>query len=137
MSQSRDFYKYVDVRLGGCWLWKGSTTIRKGVLSSYGKIRYEGKPTHAHRVAYILEYGPYKEGLDIDHLCRTPLCVNPLHLEACTRKQNVRRGAVVKKKDFCKRGHPQTKENRSSYNNRYVCRLCVNYRASEKRRIAE
>lgn len=46
----------------------------------------------AHRWAYEEIIGPIPEGLEIDHLCRTPACVNPAHLEPVTRSVNMLRG---------------------------------------------
>jgi hypothetical protein len=66
----------------GCWIWFGST-FRKG----YGSISEggrHGRTLQAHRVSYERFKGPIAPGLTIDHLCRTPCCVNPDHLEAVT-----------------------------------------------------
>lgn len=32
---------------------------------------------------------PIPDGMDIDHMCHVRECVNPSHLRACTRKQNL------------------------------------------------
>jgi hypothetical protein len=45
----------------------------------------------AHRWIYIWWMGPIAEGLEVDHLCEHKLCVLPLHLEAVTPKENIRR----------------------------------------------
>ena len=87
-----------------CWLWTGMTR------SGYGRIwrgprRFQG----AHRVAYELLRGTIPHGLEIDHLCRKPLCVNPVHLEAVSHRENLLRGngqpARNARKTHCKRGH--------------------------------
>lgn len=62
----------------------------------YGKVTSQGRRTLAHRVAYEHGRGPIPEGLQIDHLCRQPSCVNPDHLEAVTSAENVRRGLRTK-----------------------------------------
>ncbi len=69
-----------------CWLWTGS-------LNSAGYGGFSTGPTRdlAHRWAYAHEVGPIPEGLDLDHLCRVKRCVNPAHLEAVTRAENLRR----------------------------------------------
>jgi hypothetical protein len=70
----------------GCWLWSGG-----GVHMRYGMMAVNGKPISAHRFSYNLHKGPVPDGLEIDHLCHTPLCVNPSHLEAVTRSENNKR----------------------------------------------
>lgn len=69
-----------------CWVWHGSRTCR-----GYGKLRDAAKSRSAHRVSYELFVGPIPEGLELDHLCRHPACVNPDHLEPVTRLENQRR----------------------------------------------
>lgn len=68
-----------------CWPWIASTA------HGYGQINRDGRPRMAHRVAYELLVGPIPEGLDLDHLCSTPRCCNPSHLEPVTRGVNVSR----------------------------------------------
>ena len=70
----------------GCWEWTGA--MRGG----YGVLHQGGASVAAHRVIYERYRGSISPGLDIDHLCRNPSCVNPDHLEPVTRAENVRRG---------------------------------------------
>lgn len=80
-----------------CWNWTGALNE-----NGYGKIGMPGiSPVYAHRLMYELCVGPIPKGLEIDHLCFNRRCVNPGHLEAVTRLQNVRRAV----KTVCKRGH--------------------------------
>jgi hypothetical protein len=112
----------------GCLLWTGG--LNKG---GYGLVKANGKTRQAHRVFYELFRGPIPVGLHIDHLCRTPRCVNPAHLEPVTCKENNRRGKAGEtarrlqlSKTYCKHGHPRTEEN--AYWNRKgarVCRVCT------------
>lgn len=51
----------------------------------------------AHRVAYEMVVGSIPAGLDLDHLCRNRGCVNPWHLEAVPRGENLRRGRHTNK----------------------------------------
>lgn len=92
----------------GCWLWE-----RAGY--NYGKIHYKGRSRQAHRVSYEAFIGEIPDGLQIDHLCKTPSCVNPNHLEPVTPRENGRRsnniGTQNLNKTICKRGHPMTLEN--------------------------
>ena len=74
----------------GCWLWTRAITS-----TGYG---HTGQGL-AHRISYCAWKGHIPEAYDIDHLCRTKLCVNPDHLEAVTRSENLRRGQGFKVSD--------------------------------------
>ena len=82
--------KYAIDNSSGCWIWVASIKPR-----GYGEFWDGAKKKYAHRVSYELHYGHIPEGLVIDHLCGTPLCVNPTHLEAVTQGENVRRGKAT------------------------------------------
>lgn len=93
----------------GCWIWTGG-----GGLASnpYGYFWNGEREQVAHRFAYELLVGEIPEGLTLDHLCETPLCVNPADLEPVTRAENTRRGsgamvsaAQRKARSHCKNGH--------------------------------
>lgn len=109
-----------------CILWQGNTVETHGI--TYGIL--SGKAmVLAHRHAYEKEYGPIPDGLVIDHLCRVGLCVNPLHLEAVTNKENILRGygapAVNARKTHCHKGHEFSEENTHiSPQNRRICKAC-------------
>lgn len=96
-KRNAKFWAYVD-RSGGpdaCWPWHGTYYYdhNRGEMSKYGSAYMErGWTTGAHRAAWILTYGfhiPYR--LVVDHLCETPWCVNPYHLEVVTPAENNRR----------------------------------------------
>lgn len=73
-----------------CWLW---TAAKNGPgYGQFGLGTREDGLVFAHRFAYELVVGPIPEGLVIDHLCRTPACVRPDHLEPVTMRENMRRG---------------------------------------------
>lgn len=114
--------KYVE-DAAGCWLW--TAAVGGG---GYGYLWAHGRVARAHRVAYELHVGPIPEGLDLDHLCRNRLCVNPEHLEPVTRSENLRRGlhggGPIPKAE-CKRGHPFDAENtRITSTGKRRCRAC-------------
>lgn len=86
------FWSKIEKRENGCWVWTGSLSPQ-----GYGQLQSPGNQglVLAHRFAFELIYGPVPEGLVLDHLCRNHACCNPLHLEAVTQKENVRRGNVT------------------------------------------
>lgn len=90
----------------GCWIWTGFVG-RDGYGLVWGEDqRHYVRP---HRVMYERFVGPIPDELVLDHLCREPLCVNPLHLEAVTIAENNRRGWWGDR-PTCKRGHVWTVE---------------------------
>lgn len=109
------FWSKVD-RSGGpdaCWPWLACYDPRPS--KGYGRFSLRRRGLLAHRVAYELLVGPIPDGLTIDHLCRTPLCVNPAHLEPVTHRVNCLRGVGVGTKNIakiqCIRGHRFTAVN--------------------------
>lgn len=80
--------KYIRIdESTGCHLWTGN--VNRG---GYGRVHVNGRKHVVHRIAYEIANGPIPEGMDIDHLCRTRSCCNPVHLEAVSRSTNLRRG---------------------------------------------
>lgn len=93
-----------------CWRW--AATLK---ANGYGMFLLGGrknpKAWHVHRLAYELLRGPIPEGLTIDHLCRNRACVNPLHMEPVSNRENILRGmspsAKQARQTVCRRaGHP-------------------------------
>lgn len=70
----------------GCWVWQLST-----YGTGYGQVNRGGRRTTAHRWYYEQRHGSVPEGLELDHTCENPLCVNPDHLEPVTHQENIRR----------------------------------------------
>lgn len=93
------FWRYVD-KSGECWVWTGTTS---GSHARYGYFRSttrsSDKRSPAHRWLYEYTFGP-QDGLEIDHICRNPLCVRLEHLEAVTPRENMRRT----RRTVCRKG---------------------------------
>ena len=125
----------------GCWLWMGAVsaggygaiqTNDAAQVSSHGHRRVR----RAHVVSYELHVGPIPLGLELDHLCRVRCCVNPQHLEAVTKQENIRRGEGGKHwsaKTHCPFGHEYDESNTYRYKGRRNCRAC-NLRRTHQRR---
>lgn len=77
-----------------CWVWAGATTGRNA-RTVYGQMWHEGAMRKSHRVYYERTNGPIPNSLQLDHLCRVTLCVNPDHLEAVTGSENTYRGNLA------------------------------------------
>lgn len=76
------FWEKVN-KTSGCWLWTAGTNT-----NGYGRFLLNGSKVGAHRFAYELSIGPIPDGLMLDHICSTPLCVRTDHLRPATAKQN-------------------------------------------------
>lgn len=105
-----------------CWIWLGSKKQTRGLV--YGTF-WDGKRNrHAHVGVYESEVGAIPNGMEIDHLCRNTLCVNPKHLEPVSHRINVLRGispgALNAKKTFAPCGHPYSGED----SRRRYCKPC-------------
>lgn len=108
----------------GCWLWTGGRKAR-----GYGSFTVGKRAFNAHRWAYETWVGPIPEGLEIDHICANPPCVNPAHLEPVTHEENVRRW-VERQGGMCKAGKHNRVETGTTNDGK--CRACHN----ERRRVA-
>jgi hypothetical protein len=83
--------KLAPCPITGCWHWAARWSSGNG----YGKVRYEGKCSMAHRVVYLLLVGSIPEDHVLDHTCRERSCCNPDHLEPVTVQVNTERGDAV------------------------------------------
>lgn len=126
LTREQRFWQKVN-KTDGCWLWTGGLN-RKG----YGNFKH-GTLSAAHRYSYRLLVGEIPDGLQLDHLCRTPSCVNPAHLEPVDSRTNIFRGDTEARRNAekteCKWGHPFTEANtiRTPEGHRH-CRECARER---------
>ena len=67
-----------------CWVW---TAYKKN--TGYGIIQHKGKPTRAHRISWILYFGPILDNRCVLHKCDNPSCVRQDHLFLGTQLQNI------------------------------------------------
>lgn len=92
------------IQENGCWDWVGAIGV-----GGYGIWDADGGRL-AHRTLYIRAKGAIPTGLQLDHLCRNPSCVNPDHLEPVTPRENTRRSngisGINSRKTHCLNGHP-------------------------------
>lgn len=118
----------------GCWLWSAA------VGGTYGQLWWAGRVRYAHVLSYQAFRGAYADGLEIDHLCRNRVCVNPDHLEPVTPQVNRLRGvgvsAINAKKTHCPRGHAlagTNLERSKALRGLRICRLCRHVAHKEKK----
>lgn len=124
----------------GCWIWTAAN------VRGYGHFSYGGRRRLTHRLVYEEMRGAIPSGLQIDHLCRNPSCVNPDHLEPVTGRVNTLRSptnmaTINAAKTHCPRGHEYTSDNTylaPNHGGRH-CRTCARawMAADRARRRAE
>ena len=117
--------KIERVPFSTCWYWTGPNALGYGIL----RETRSRVTTYAHRISWILRNGgEIPKGMQVDHLCSEPSCVNPDHLEVVTplanRHRTIARGRNATPKTHCPWGHEYTEENTRLYRGRRFCRVC-------------
>lgn len=125
------FFAKVDAA-GVCWEWTGAADG-----DGYGHFEHK----KAHRWCWEHLVAPIAAGLELDHLCRNPACVNPDHLEPVTPQVNTLRSgsltAIHARKTHCPQGHPYSGANlrygfRANGRRFRQCRACMRIRDAKK-----
>jgi hypothetical protein len=135
MSRSKEFDELWYEDENGCHIWKRAESSKE-----YG--RYRRMP--AYKYAWERDNGrQVPVGLELDHLCRNPSCVNPDHLEPVPHVENLRRSPLTLagrniRKTHCPSEHPYDEKNTYRWRNKRYCRICINVnsKASRQRRAA-
>ncbi len=80
VSPEERFWRSVDKRENGCWLW----TKRQG----RGRLGINYEEVLVYRFAYELLVGPIPEGFIVHHVCKNESCVKPEHLKAMSPRDH-------------------------------------------------
>jgi len=127
------FWSKVE-KTSSCWLWVGC----KSKLG-YGRMTCGGKVWLAHHLSLLFVGINVPKGMHTDHLCRTPACINPSHLEVVTPKVNSQRGMAgqYRKNLYSKPNCPKCLTAyvwiKTEKTNRRVCKTCARNRYSNKK----
>lgn len=72
--------------IGRCWLWTGYIST-----NGYGQInRGDHIVDYSHHVAFEMQKGVIRPGLDVMHACDNRACMRGSHLSQGTRRKNIR-----------------------------------------------
>ncbi len=120
----------------GCLEWLGWTNGR-----GYGLVKVDSRVSYAHRYVYSVTVGDIPAGLELDHLCRNPICVRPDHLEPVTHRENMLRGVNPAARravaSHCERGHPFDEANTYKRKDGHGHRECRRCKADSMQRLRD
>lgn len=104
MTDLERFQTHVQVDpTTGCHNWKdarndkgyGQFSVRRSKAERSHCPRGGNKRVQAHKWIFEFYHGQVEKGLEVDHKCCNPSCVNVAHLQALTKAKNLElRGAV-------------------------------------------
>lgn len=129
------------IKVNDCWVWNFSKTA-----SGYGQVYFAKlkRPVVAHRAMLFALGKEIPSNMEVDHLCRERLCINPDHLEIVTPLENVRRSVPYwksRKTNFCRKGHPFDEINTRIFARdgvpTQICRACKALWSRNKRKAMQ
>ena len=82
--EPEEAFKNQVIPKGTCLVWAGYKNDK-----GYGQLVRDGVTLYAHRYAWERANGQIPDGMLIDHICHTPLCVKVSHLRLATVSENV------------------------------------------------
>lgn len=88
MKTQDEFWRNVR-KTDGCWEWLGGR-----LHWGYGSVKWNGRTTRAHRLAWTFVNGPIQPGMNLLHKCDNPPCVRPDHLMLGTLRDNTQDSIV-------------------------------------------
>jgi hypothetical protein len=109
----------------GCWLWTASLSAGYAQFHTGDRFSPAGNrvASKGHRLMYEHFIGPIPPELEMDHLCENKPCVNPLHVEPVTSRENNLR--IHNRRGTCPKGHPYNKVNTAiTPGGSKRCRVC-------------
>jgi hypothetical protein len=124
------FMSKVKKTSNGCWIWQAFKQN-----DGYSRFTFMGRSMVGHRASYQIFKGELDPEKHIHHVCNTPSCVNPEHLEQISPQENYMISnsfsAKNARKTHCHRGHvfDEANTNYSYYGKdksmrRRQCRAC-------------
>ena len=124
----RFWEKVIKGDSGECWIWTGALNEKGyGIL---GRGRRGMGTERAHRVSWMIHFGPIPKGLFVCHKCDNPQCTNPEHLFLGTVYENnadmLAKGRNVKGEcSYSKLSLDQVREIRSRYKPGKITQLAL------------
>lgn len=92
-ARTRERFWRLVRKTESCWVWTGSTFGFGHGQFHVGRIRGRLIVARAHRLAWQLLRGEIPAGMQVNHHCDVPACVNPDHLYLGTQLDNMRDAA--------------------------------------------